>query len=267
MIIPDQPEPDYHAHPAISKSGLWDIYTKTPFHFKNRKIDASKAMDLGSAVHCALLEPERFDGYVMQGPVDRRGNKWKDAEQYAQAYGKLLLTTGDYDKALYMRDAALEIPVVRAICSGGQQVEHSAYWTDPETQVECRGRIDVYHPELKMGADVKTTANAAKEEWARNAAKFGYHVQEAMYSEGWELAGGGDMDAFVFVLIESEFPFATAVYELVPSAVVEGRAIMRKALMKYSICQQTNVWPGYPAEIQELDIPRFAYRETFKNAT
>lgn len=265
MIIPDQIESEYHAHPSISKSGLWKLYTETPFHFRNRTLTPSKAMDLGSAVHMALLEPERFETECMRGPDDRRGNKWKDAAQYCEAYGKLLVTGPDYDKALYMRDAAQQIPVVRALTSGGQQVEHSAYWVDPETQVECRGRLDLYHPDLKMGADLKTTNDASRDTWAKNAANFGYHVQEAMYSEGWQLAGGGDMDAFVFILIESEFPFATAVYELVPSAVLEGRAIMGKALEQYKQCAATNYWPSYPTEIQPLDIPRWAYKETLTN--
>ena len=266
MIIPNQPESDYHAHPAISKSGLWKLYTETPFHFRNRLVTPSKAMDLGSAVHMAVLEPERFETECMRGPEDRRGNKWKDAAQYCDAYGKLLVTGPDYDKARYMRDAALTVPTVRALTSGGQQVEHSAYWVDPETGVECRGRLDIYHPDLSMGGDLKTTADASREKWSKSAADYGYHVQEAMYSEGWELAGGGKMDAFVFILIESEFPFATAVYELVPSAVMEGRAVMRKALHQYRDCFAANHWPSYPQEIQQLDIPRWGYKETLTNS-
>lgn len=265
MIIPNQPEADYHAHPAISKSGLWKIYTETPFHFRNRAVTPSKAMDLGSAVHMALLEPERFESCCFRGPDDRRGNKWKDAQQYCEAYGHLLVTGPDYDKALYMRDAALQLPVIKQMTSGGQMVEHSAYWIDPETQVECRSRVDLYNPIMKLGADLKTTNDASRDTWSRNAASFGYHVQEAMYSEGWQLAGGGDMEAFVFILIESEFPHPTVVYEFIPEAIAEGREVMRKALLKYKECEESGMWPGYPREIQQLDIPRWAYKETLTN--
>jgi hypothetical protein len=41
---------------------------------------------------------------------------------------------------------------------------------------------------------------------------------------------------------------------------------MRSALMEYSACEKSGVWPSYPEEVQELDIPRWAYRESFKNA-
>ncbi len=70
------------------------------------------------------------------------------------------------------------------------------------------------------------------------------------------------MDGFIFIVIEDEFPHLTAVYELSPRAVEEGRAIMAKALGLYKECRDAGSFPGYPDHVQELDIPAWAYRET-----
>lgn len=261
-ILPDMPEPEYHAHAAVSQSGLWTLYRKTPYHFKHRKIEETKTMDLGSAVHIAVLQPDSFEVMVKKGPEDRRGNKWKDIVEECESYGGIPLTTGDYDKCLYMRDNAHKIKEVQALTCGGQMVEHSIFWNDPETGVECRGRIDLFQPKLRMMVDLKTSRCAARWEFEASIGEYGYHVQEPMYSDGWELAGGGPVDASIFIVVENEWPHCAAVYDVKPSAVEEGRAVIRKALNTYSICQQTGIWPGYPEGIQECDIPRYAYRET-----
>lgn len=261
-IIPDMPEPEYHAHPAVSQSGLWTLYSKTPYHLKHRKIEETKAMTLGSATHIAVLQPDSFEKMVIKGPEDRRGGKWKDLLEECEAYGGIPLTTSDYEKCLFMRDAAHKIAEVRALTCGGQMVEHSIFWTDPETGVECRGRIDLHQPKLRLNADLKTSACAAKWEFEGSIGKYGYHLQDPMYGIGWELAGGGPIDGTIFIVVENEWPHCAAVYEVSPEAVEEGRAVMRKALSTYSICQQTGVWPGYPEGVQECGIPAYAYRET-----
>lgn len=262
MITPDLPLGEYHSHSAISKSGLWSLYTKTPSHYQYANVKGSKAKDLGSATHIAVLEPHRFETLVIKGPDDRRGNKWKDVAEEAAAYGRIALTSGDYESALCMRDSTQMLPELRRLTDGEQVIEASGFWIDPQTGLECRCRPDIYHPGLAIMADLKTTGDAGAWAWARTAANMGYHLQEAMYSEGWPLAGGGEVGGFLFITVEDEPPYAAAIYELKPSAVLEGREVMGKALRLYAQCKQADVWPGYPGGVQELDIPRYAYRET-----
>ena len=140
--------------------------------------------------------------------------------------------------------------------------EPSAFWTDKRTGVNCRCRPDIYAPDLHLIGDLKTTADAGEWNWARTAGNLGYHVQEAIYTEGWQKAGGGDVEGFIFICIESKAPFCTVVYEFEPSAVTEGSAVFQRALDKYKECLENDVWPGYATTVQALDIPSFAYRET-----
>jgi exodeoxyribonuclease VIII len=261
MIQYDLSSGEYHAHPARSKSYLWRLYSGTPAHAELGVVESKPAMDLGTAVHLAALEPHLFGERIIRGPDDRRGNKWKDALEEGAAYGKLVLTSGDYDKALRMGDAARRIPVVRQLSESPILAEPSAFWTDGETGIECRCRPDVYSPAFELMGDLKTTSDASAAFWARNAANLGYHAQEAWYSDGWQEAGGGNVEGFIFVCIETEFPHLSAVYELAPRAVEEGKAAMRKALLTYKECRESGLFPGYPETVQELDIPAWAYRE------
>lgn len=261
-IYPDISNEDYHAGPGVSKSGLWTIYNQTPAHYRFAEREETQAFDFGTAAHTAILEPETFEARVLKGPTDRRGNNWKDAVAEATNLGKLLLTAGDYEAVLVIRDAVHSDPWVNSIITGGKpQVEHSAYAIDPTTGVMVRCRPDLHRADLGVTIDVKTAASATPEQFARAVINYGYHAQEAHYTDTWT-AAGGTVGAFAFLVVEKKPPFAFAIYELPPSIVDEGRAIIRKAIDTYAKCDKANQWPGYPAGVQELSFKHWSYRET-----
>lgn len=291
----------YHAGPGISKSGLWTIDKKSPAHFKfpapksDESSQAIASKDLGTATHVAVLEPERFEKAVFRGPNDRRGNKWADAAEFCKAEKKTLLVADAYDSLLALRDAVHADAWINNIITSGDGVnEASGYWIDPETGELCRCRPDRYRRDIKLILDVKTAASAHPDEFARSAINFGYHSQEAFYTDGWNACLGSkrspdmkvkaksddDVDyeikgtssaveAFAFLVLEKarnaakfSAPFAFGVYELPPSIVEEGRAIMRKSLNRYAECKKVNRWPAYGEGVQELSFKRWNYRLT-----
>lgn len=258
-IYENIPNEAYHSGPGISKSGLWKIHTSTPSHYKFEVRKEKAHFDFGEAAHLAILQPNEFETTVYRGPDDRRGNKWKDAQEFCDIEGKLLLTSGDFDAVLAIRDAVHADAWINSIVTGGErQIEASGYWTDEETGVLCRCRPDLYRRDLGVIIDVKSTASAAPADFAKSVVNYGYHAQEAFYTDGWR-ALGNTVDAFVFIAWEKESPYAKAVYELPPSIVEEGRAIIRKSLPVFDRCQKTGIWPGYADGVQELQFPRWAY--------
>jgi exodeoxyribonuclease VIII len=261
-IYPDIPNEAYHAGPGVSKSGLWELHTKSPYHFQFAPREEKNFFDLGEAGHIAALQPEQFEALVYRGPDDRRGNKWTDAQEFCKIEGKVCLTSKDYDKALMIRDTLHADPTINSlVASSAAQVEASGFWTDAETGSLCRCRPDLYRPDLSLIVDLKTTTSAHPGKFARSVVDYGYHAQEAFYTDGLR-ALGQSVNAFVFIAVEKTDPFAFAIYELPPSIVDEGRAIMRKALDKYAECKRTDTWPGYANGVQELQFPRWAYTET-----
>jgi len=261
-IHEDRPAEDYHADSAVSRSVLWRVYSKSPAHARFGERKETNALDLGHAIHTAILEPHEFERRNIRGPEDRRGNKWKDAVAEAEASGKLLLTAGDYDQVKRVRDAVHDYGFInRIICGNDALVEHSAYWRDEATGLLCKCRPDLVRPNLGVMVDVKSCASANAREFAASVARYGYHFQDAWYRDGWESAGGTACIGFVFIAIEKEPPFEVAVFELEAAATEEGRLIGRKALDTYARCQAADEWPGYPREVQIINLPRWGYQE------
>lgn len=252
----------YHDGPGISKSGLWTISQQSPAHYKFAPRKETKAFDFGEACHLAILQPNLFEQRVVRGPDDRRGNKWKDMVEACALDKKLLLTSGDYDGVMTIRDAVHADPWINGIITGGKpEIEASGYWVDPETGALCRCRPDLYREDIGLILDVKSTVSAHPDAFARSVVNYGYHAQEAFYSDGWSMLGRR-VEAFAFLAWEKSEPYTYAIYELPPAIVDEGRAIMRNAMARYVECQRDNRWPGYGEGVQELSFKRWAYRLT-----
>lgn len=76
----------YHAGPGISKSQLDDIAINPAVYLwrKHAPVDVEKtaALDMGSALHCLLLEPEEFDKrFVVAPSFNRRTTQGKADEE------------------------------------------------------------------------------------------------------------------------------------------------------------------------------------------
>lgn len=73
---------EYHAGPGVSKSQL-DQIAESPATYiwaKNAPLDQEKlkAFDMGSAIHCLLLEPDEFESrFIIAPPFNRRTNAGK----------------------------------------------------------------------------------------------------------------------------------------------------------------------------------------------
>lgn len=262
MISATMSNEEYHASPAISRGKLWTTFSKSPAHAMAEKIGQTKAMLIGSVVHVATLEPDLFEReYVRMEKFDKRTSIGKlAAEQFADQHkGKEVVEADVYDLAAAIRDSLHSSSVVRDLLKGGK-AEHSAFWEDFDTGEQCRVRPDLAQPGFIL--DLKTTQDASPDSFAKSVATFGYHLQDAFYSEGWEQAGGGKIDKFVFLAVEKEPPYAWAIYELDDSARAEGRAIMRYALDTLHHCRASNRFPAYTQEVTPLALPYWAFKLT-----
>ncbi|MEM7663811.1 MAG: PD-(D/E)XK nuclease-like domain-containing protein [Pseudomonadota bacterium] len=261
QIIHGLPFEDYLKIDGVSKSTLWTGYTRSWAHARVEK-EESNVMKIGSAVHCAILEPDEFSDRYIKGPADRRGLKWTEPLEEAKAEGKELLTSGDYEKALLIRDKAQAEPLIKKLTGVGTVRELTCHWVDPITGLKMRARPDAYSPAIELVSDVKITTDARQIPWVRNAVTpFGYNAQEVQYTEGMRACGEG-VNAFVFIVIERDPPFEFIVHELIPRTVEEGRRKLYIAREEYARCVEEDRWPGYPREIQQTGLNRYDYELT-----
>jgi hypothetical protein len=257
MIVRGMPFPEYLAHPALG-SGAIRQYLQSPAHYRHylqtRGEPPTPAMLLGSAIHCAVLEPREFNArYVKAIDMDRRtkAGKAEWLEFVERNQGKVVLTSEQYDTAWAVRDTLLAMPEYRAVSNGGiGDVEVSAFWTDPETGLELKARADSLDG-MATCIDLKSAADASPHGFAGAIARYRYHIQAAMYLEAF------GCERFIFVAAEKNPPFAAGVYTLDEASVQQGRDEYRRALRGIAEHQQKDTWPSYGA--QEISLPGWAF--------
>lgn len=241
---------DYLAVKACSKSALWAIHKRSPAHAVAER-EQTNAMIFGTAAHCAALEPNQFEARYVRGPEDRRGNKWKDALQEA-ALGVEVLTAGDYDGALAVRDACQKLPLVRDLIAVGK-AEVSIFGALDAAPIKCRPDLLVENNGVIL--DLKTTTDASASAFARSCLQYGYHVQEAWYRYVAIMADQSNAAApFYFLAIESKPPYAAAIYTLSKEDSADGVAIALAAFKAWRQCFEANAWPSYNEQPQELQL-------------
>ena len=243
----------YYENPAVNKSTLWWL-RKSPAHFKwarTAETPDTPALRFGRAVHAAMLTPSAFkrDYAVLPDGIDRRTKAGKEEYQafLDASAGKEILTEDD---AKTIKQMVKVCP--KAIYKGTKR-EKELYWTDPDTGVSCKGRLDA----IRAGKviDYKTTTDASTDGFAKEAIRYGYDLQAAMYLEAAKQNGYGDCE-FWFVAQEKSEPYAVNIIKAGDAFLDRGRWLMLDLLGKYKECAEKNEWPGYGTN--ELIIPEWA---------
>ncbi len=251
----------YHRAPGVSKSQLDTLASRTPAHLAyDREHPESRTetpqMALGTAVHCALLEPLTWsERYVEMPEFSGKGsvaarNEWKAAHA-----GQIALPTATMQQVAYMVDAVSAHPTAWELLKE-TRTEVSGWWVDPETEHLCRLRADGLQ-QKDVCVDLKTTNDASPSGFARTAANFRYHVAAAGYSRGLNEIDGFWRD-YVFIVVERDPPYGVACYELADEDLALGHRLAMRDLQVYAQCAATKIWPSYSADVETLRLPAWA---------
>ena len=267
-LYPDLPAEQYHATHAMSAGGLKRM-SQSPAHFYGLQLDPNRpaggttpAMQNGTLVHTALFEPHTLaDRYVVK-PDDFDGRTQAGKVWLAANTDREVVDAKQMAAARAQAASVLRLPEVAALMTDGQ-AEASAFWIDEETGELCKCRPDWTSPagDGVVLVDGKTCQDASPDGFSRSIWNFDYHLQAAWYSDGYEKATGLRVYGFVFAAVESAWPHAAAAYMLDDDVLDKARAKNRALLNLYAECKRTNHWPGYPAQIQPITLPRWAMKE------
>lgn len=259
---------EYHADTsAISASGL-KLFMRSPAHYYAAYLDPNRverqqtpAMRLGTATHCAILEPTRFNAEyaVIPEGIDRRTKEGKQAYADLLATGAELVTSDDMARIMNMACAFRDNAIARALFEMQHQVEQSIFTTI--NGVACKCRPDFMTDDGLMVMDVKTTSDASPEGFGKSAWNLGYHSQAAFYRRVISEATGTTPD-FIFGCVESEYPHLVAFYSTPAYLLEYADKLIDDALERFAECKKSGIWPGYVSEIemQELTVPGYAQR-------
>jgi hypothetical protein len=229
--------------------------------------DPSEAQEVGSAVHVAVLEPERFPSTYAAAPkIDKRFKEGK-AEWAAfveENKERIVLTSEEYGQCLALRDAAWSHPMAAGILRAAGKNEVSAVWKDKETGVICKGRQDrlTYLDNWPAVVDLKTARDAARRQFSRAIDQYGYAEQGAYYLGGLDTLHPFEGDRrYVFIVLEKEPPYAVAVYELDVDAIRVATDKVKGYLRQYATCLESGTWPGYGDGLDLISLPPWAFKE------
>ena len=252
---------EYHAADGISKSGL-DLILRSPAHYRfSEKREATRAMEIGTALHCSILEPERFaaDYMLLREVTDRRASAYKEACKVWSA--ERVLTGSEADKVAGMQESVLAHPVLGRFVKAQGRCELSVFAVDPETGVLVKCRFDKLL-DAKLAIDVKKTQDLR--DFGKSVANYGYHMQAAFYSDVWQWATGETLEGFMFAAVEESMPHASAMITLDDEAMDIGRMEYRKALNTYAECLERDEWNGIYQELAPVQLPSW-YINQFEN--
>lgn len=262
-VIKRLPFDQYVRLDGVHSSSLKDILVSARA-YRHRTLEPRQDKDtlrLGRAGHTACLEPDRFLlEYAVFTAKDedgkqriRRGKVW---DAFCEANGdKTILTVDQYETAIEVRDAVRSHAVAGGLLTEKGQAELTVKWTHERTGIACVSRIDWLCSAL---VDVKLTRNPSQDSFSRDAARFGYPFQLAMYREACRAAGLGDLPVKI-IAAQNVAPFDVVVYDLGDEILDHGREQFEMAMIKLAHCLETNAWPGIaPLEEMSLTLPAWA---------
>lgn len=218
-------------------------------HYTNTESDSMK---IGSAVHCRLLEPEKFDELycIIEGKFDRRttGGKIAWSNALDGCIGKAILNTEEYQTILscetsvkkYIKDFNIS-----ALIPGSMR-ELEVYWE--YGNVKCKSKIDELMPDIPVIInDVKTTSKSV-DKFDESFDYFGYHRQMAFYklSVEWYFKNVLFKDVpritVQMIVVETQYPFSTRVFEVTESMLIKGFDEIQELLYDLRWHQEHDKW-------------------------
>lgn len=254
-LVAGMPNDAYHAYPAWNKSSL-DLIARSPAHYRySAKRESTRAMEIGSAVHAAILEPELFasDYMLLQDVKDRRSSEYKEA-----------CKTYPADRVLTGTEAAqvsgIQASVRCDMLNEPGWAEISVFATCPETGLLIKCRFD-YLTTDGRALDLKTTQDARAAEFAKSVFNYRYHVQDAFYRHAFAAATGNELQSFTFLAVEKEPPFYHAEYDLDAEAQEIGRFYALRDLRTAAECERSGEWPAPANDSRLLSLPGWAVSE------
>ncbi|QTL38753.1 PD-(D/E)XK nuclease-like domain-containing protein [Xenorhabdus budapestensis] len=257
---------DYHKGAGVSKSQLDTIAKDAALLDWDRDapVDEEKmsALDMGTALHCLLLEPDEFNNRFIKAPqFNRRTNSGKKAEMEflgeCKKTGKTVMDYEQHRKLQLMRDSVMAHPGGRKVLECDGVCESSIYWNDTETGELCRIRPDKLIPDNNLIVDVKKVSDISR--FPTHIEEFRYHVQDAMYSEGYR-QHTGIIPRFCFLAVSEsidcgKYPVRLFVLEQYDREV--GFDLFRRDLNKYHECRTSG---NFGLGFEVIQRPEWARR-------
>lgn len=206
---------DYYNHESMSRSKLVDLEKMTPYSWylkhiaKSLKQGGTKALDFGSAFHCAVLEPHLYNDLYCYNPYDMRTKQGKEfAEENSN---KTILSKADNELLNNMLFSLSNHPASRIIkdCD----LKESEFYFELEG-IDFKAKLDAINTKKNIIFDVKTCRDIFinGKQFAQEMINYGNAHQVFIYSEAYRQKYGVN-PKFYFICIEKKDPYEVQLCE------------------------------------------------------
>lgn len=261
-------EKDYRGYKALSASDI-RLLAKSFYHYQHRlewpeDYHSTVALRQGTIIHACVLEPERFDSeFVVLPEINKRTKagkaEWEEWEK--ENVDKFPLTEEEHRKAMVIRHHVMQNPKASELFTGGQ-AEVPILWHSKKYDREFKARADYIKVigDTMLILDLKTTQEASFEAFQRSVIKWSYSVQAAHYRDGFSTLHPDKDVHFIWVAVEKSAPYGVSIFSANEEVYEHGKKLIEKGINNYDegMKDPGGVWLPYPADIQQMRIPRWA---------
>ena len=254
---------EYREHEGISKSALWEI-RKSPLHFKwkmEHPQEDTPALIFGRAVHKWVLEEDDFynEFIILPSNIDRRTKDGKEMYNcfMLKSAGKTILTESDFEIIRDMKAEIMKNEMAVNLLAGKK--ETSLFGTDELTGEKIKARPDILTEigDTLIIVDYKSCESAETDAFTKSALSYGYHLQDAMYSEVVKQNYKKE-PIFMFVAQEKKPPYAVNIFKTDEYFHQYGVDTFRELIGIYHSCKVSGNFYGYETsfnQVNNLSLP------------
>jgi PDDEXK-like domain of unknown function (DUF3799) len=220
-------ESDYYEVQALSASAIKTYRNYGPKTFletwEGRLSfgEPTPSMELGTAVHCLILEPQVF---AAKYRLNEEGLSEKKLDPNFK-----WLSKKEWDTCHFLRDGFHDLPIIRELWQDPfLSTECPVYWE--ETGLPMKALADAYSDTNKTLIDLKTTSSSlfssgSQKDFRADIFNFGYEIQQAHYCNAFKTPH------FYFIALETKAPYNVGVFQLSEEAFKYGQREYDKAVL------------------------------------
>jgi len=279
-------ENEYHAMDDMLSVSKMKLLKVSPAHYKEgEEKEETEAMIFGSAYHCYILEPERFqkeyyvfddsmmyEKLITDGFKSPRSTKeykeWQESEMRVIGERKVI-TKAQFDTIEKMKSRLMRHPMAKSLLTNGEPEVglFGEILTNNDKSVKVKLRPDYIKEKKRVVVDLKTTADASLDGFTRLAAAGDYQIQAAFYLDMVQRLYDDQLPwSFVFIAQEKKAPYDFNLFEAGVKFIGQGRYEYELLIGLYAHCLETGRWPGYQVfcankfGMVELNLPAYAIK-------
>lgn len=271
-IVENMPFEEYASKDALNASTI-ARFNESPkagaAYLQEQQSPPTPAMQLGSALHCRVLEPDRFKELAIETDVGPAAEvAYRDAQKANP--GKIILRKGWGDQIEAMAREVYAHPRAAAILNEPGPRELTIFWRervkvrDEVVEVPCKARLDLFSPSMQAVIDFKKIRNGGGiyEAFQRAIVNYGYHLQAAWYARGAQRVGlCAERPDYAWVCVEEKAPHEIDLYQACDGMMIQGWGECRRGLYKYLRYRMFGEAPGRAVDVRPIALPNWAIDE------